>query len=180
MAKTKELFISVDVETAGPIPGEYSLLSIGACDAYDPNRQFICELKPITTAFVPEALAVTGLSLDTLAQTGLDPKDAMTQFGTWAQSLARDRETLVFVGFNAAFDWSFVNYYFHQFIGANPFGFAALDIKSFYMGATGCDWSETRSSRITAALKARQAGDHNALHDALFQAELFRLARQRT
>ena len=109
MAKAKELFISVDVETAGPIPGEYSLLSIGACDAYDPNRQFACELKPITTAFVPEALAVTGLSLDTLAQTGLDPRDAMTQFGTWAQSLARHGETLVFVGFNAAFDWSFVN-----------------------------------------------------------------------
>lgn len=26
-----EVFISVDVETSGPILGEYSLLSIGAC-----------------------------------------------------------------------------------------------------------------------------------------------------
>ena len=26
-----ELYVSVDVETSGPIPGEYSLLSIGAC-----------------------------------------------------------------------------------------------------------------------------------------------------
>ncbi|MFL1482375.1 3'-5' exonuclease, partial [Pseudomonas grimontii] len=25
-----ELYVSVDVETSGPIPGEYSLLSIGA------------------------------------------------------------------------------------------------------------------------------------------------------
>ena len=30
-----EVFISVDVETAGPIPGEYSLLTIGACDVRD-------------------------------------------------------------------------------------------------------------------------------------------------
>lgn len=174
---TKELFISVDVETAGPIPGRYSLLSIGACDVYRPEHQFSCELKPVSTDSVPEALAVTGLSLEALAKTGLDPKEAMTRFAAWAQSLRRDGENLVFVGFNAAFDWSFVNYYFHQFLGANPFGFAALDIKSLYMGATGSDWSDTRSSRMVAALKPQGAGDHSALHDALFQAELFRLTR---
>jgi ribonuclease T len=177
MTKPKELFISVDVETAGPIPGRYSLLSIGACDVYDPARQFSCELKPITTAFVPEALAVTGLSLDALAERGLDPKDAMKRFAAWARSLSQNGESLVFVGFNAAFDWSFVNYYFHQFLGDNPFGFAALDIKSLYMGAAGCDWSNTRSSRMVEALKPRSAGNHNALQDAIFQAELFRLAR---
>ena len=30
MAK-KEVFISVDIEASGPIPGEYDLLSIGMC-----------------------------------------------------------------------------------------------------------------------------------------------------
>jgi hypothetical protein len=34
--------------------------------------------------------------------------------------------------FNAPFDWSFVNYYFHRFTGANPFGFTALDIKAVH------------------------------------------------
>jgi DNA polymerase III epsilon subunit-like protein len=178
MSKVKEVFVSVDVEAAGPIPGEYSLLTIGACDADRPERQFAQELKPITMAFVPEAMAVTGLSLETLAERGLDAKDAMQQFATWAHSLAPAGETLVFVGFNAAFDWSFVNYYFHRFLGENPFGFAALDIKSLYMGAAGCAWSETRSSRITKALKPVHAGNHNALQDAIFQAELFRLVRQ--
>lgn len=177
MTKHKEIFISVDVETAGPIPGRYSLLSIGACDAYDIKRQFSCEIKPTSNAYVPEALAVTGLSLDTLSKTGLEPIEAMTQFSDWAHSLIQDEEKLVFVGFNASFDWSFVNYYFHQYLGENPFGFAALDIKSFYMGATDCDWADTRSSRMTAALNPKRTGDHNALHDAIFQAELFRLAR---
>lgn len=86
-------------------------------------------------------------------------------------------DKVVFVGFNAPFDWSFVNYYFHRFLGRNPFGFAALDIKAYYMGVTGCTWSDTRSSRIAAALRPRTHSDHTALHDALHQAELFRLAR---
>jgi DNA polymerase III epsilon subunit-like protein len=180
MTKHRELFISVDIETAGPIPGRYSLLSIGACDAYNPERQFSCELKPISEEFVPEALAVTGLSLDALVKTGLDPEKAMAQFAAWTRSLNQGGETLVFVGFNAAFDWSFVNYYFHQYLGENPFGFAALDIKSLYMGAAGSTWSDTRSSHMVEILKPRHSGDHNALHDAIFQAELFRLVRAKS
>ena len=76
------------------------------------------------------------------------------------------------------FDWSFVNYYFHRFLGRNPFGFAALDIKAYYMGATGCDWGDTRSSRMAAMLKPRRTSGHQALQDALYQAELFRLVRK--
>jgi len=38
----------------------------------------------------------------------------------------------VFVGFNACYDWQFVNWYLEHFTGGNPFGFAGLDIKSFY------------------------------------------------
>lgn len=178
MSKAKEIFISVDVETAGPIPGEYSLLSIGACNVENTADQFACELKPVSMAFVPEALAVTGFSLEALAKTGLEPKQAMSQFADWARSLAPNGEALVFVGFNAAFDWSFVNYYFHRFLGENPYGFSALDIKSLYMGASGSTWSDTRSSQMVKALKPRHAGDHNALHDAIFQAELFRLSRK--
>ena len=93
--------------------------------------------------------------------------------------MAAEGNTLVFVGFNAPFDWSFVNYYFHKYIGKNPFGFAALDIKAYYMGATGCAWSETRSSRLSEDLKPERHGDHRALHDAQYQAELFRLMRAR-
>ena len=83
----------------------------------------------------------------------------------------------MFVGFNAPFDWSFVNYYFHRFCGSNPFGFTALDIKALYMGATGCRWRDTRSSKIAERLKPALAGTHDALRDALYQAEIFRLIR---
>jgi DNA polymerase III epsilon subunit-like protein len=179
MSAKQEIFVSVDVETAGPIPGEYSLLSIGACDVDDDTRTFTCAIKPINRNADPKALAVSGLSLEALERSGLTPEAAMQQFSAWAESLARQEETLVFVGFNAPFDWSFVNYYFHKYLGRNPFGFAALDIKAYYMGLTGCTWSETRSSRMAAAVKPKRHGDHEALHDAQYQAELFRLIRAR-
>jgi hypothetical protein len=101
----------------------------------------------------------------------------MKRFAEWVGSVVAEGDVPVFIGFNAPFDWSFVNYYFHRFIGANPFGFTALDIKAYYMGATGCSWRETRSSEISRELNPISKGDHDALHDAKFQAELFRLAR---
>lgn len=179
MIAQREIFVSVDVETAGPVPGEYSLLSIGACNVDDNSRTFACDLKPLNRNADPKALEVTGLSLDALERTGLPPQEAMRRFSEWLKGLARTNEVLVFVGFNAPFDWSFVNYYFHKFIGENPFGFSALDIKAYYMGATGCRWADTRSSRIADVLNLRQHGGHKALSDAQFQAELFRLIRQR-
>lgn len=175
MTSPREIFVSVDVETSGPIPGEYSLLSIGACSAFDLDNGFTVEVKPINEKFDAKALEVTGLSMKDLGQRGLDPAAAMKAFSNWLATLALPGETLVFVGFNAPFDWSFVNYYFHHFTGENPFGFTALDIKALYMGATGCSWRNTRSSMVAEHLKPALSGTHHALNDARYQAEIFRL-----
>ncbi len=99
----------------------------------------------------------------------------MKQFSEWLRHIAGEDETIVFVGFNAPFDWSFVNYYFHRFMGENPFGFTALDIKALYMGSTGCTWRDTRSSKIAAHVTPQTTGTHDALQDAQYQAEIFRL-----
>lgn len=177
MTRKTEVFVSVDVETAGPIPGEYSLLSIGACVVDDPAKTFSCELKPINRNADPKALEVSGLSLDDLAKNGLDPTEAMQAFAQWLDTLVGKDRSVVFVGLNAPFDWSFVNYYFHRFTEGNPFGFTALDIKALFMGATGCDWTDTRSSKMAQRLSPRLQSDHQALHDAKYQAELFSLIR---
>lgn len=171
---SEEIFISIDVETAGPIPGEYSMLSIGACLVTDPSRTFACELKPINCNAIPAALEVSGLSLERQQETGLNPAEAMSRFGDWVRDVAGDADP-VFVGFNAPFDWSFVNYYFHRFTDDNPFGFTALDIKALWMGVSGGSWADTKSSRIAEAVHPKLHGAHDALHDALYQAELFRL-----
>lgn len=175
MTEDAETFVSVDIETSGPIPGEYSMLTIGACLVDDPLYTFSCEIRPVGAMVDTEALAVTGLSLDRLGREGLEPGEAMAAFGRWLEEAVGPGSTPVFVGFNAPFDWSFVNYYFHRFLGRNPFGFTALDVKAVYMGRFGGSWRDTRSSRIAERLSPALRGDHNALHDALYQAELFRL-----
>lgn len=171
--KPGEVFISVDVETSGPYPGEYSLLAIGACVVEDPDKTFYVELKPLNENTTEEALAIHGLSMRELAERGLEPAEAMTRFKDWLAAQTPQGGTPVFVGFNAAFDWMFVNDYFHRFLGYNPFGHAALDIKSFYMGAAGVDWAETTMRYVSPRYLNHQHLTHQALSDALDQGDIF-------
>lgn len=170
---SEEVYFSIDVETAGPIPAEFSMLSLGASLVNQPEDFFYAELKPINENFVEEALAVSKFDLSALKIEGEEPLEAMTRFKHWVETTAGAGKP-IFVGFNAGFDWSFVNWYFHKFLNDNPFGFAPLDIKSYYMGASGCLWSETTSSRLPPELQPSSAkATHNALDDARAQAEIF-------
>jgi ribonuclease T len=168
-------YFSVDVETSGPNPGEYSLLSIGACVAFEPAETFYVELQPVTDAFTPEALATGGLDLEHLRAHGVPPGRAMREFADWVARCTPDDDEPIFVAFNAPFDWMFVADYFHRFLGRNPFGYKALDIKALYMGATGAPWDKTGFRHVAthAGLEQRSL-THNALEDALVQAALLR------
>ncbi len=80
MGKQDEIYISVDIEASGPIPGEYNMLSIGACVVGDIKNTFYREIKPITTRYVPQALEVSGLSLEKLVQEGVEPGAMVREF----------------------------------------------------------------------------------------------------
>jgi DNA polymerase III epsilon subunit-like protein len=168
-----EAYVSVDVETSGPNPSRYSLLSIGACLVADIQRTFYVELRPVSHNFTPEALAVSGLSLEELAERGLPPAEAMARFEAWLAAEVSPHLQPIFVAFNAPFDWMFVNDYFHRFLGRNPFGHAALDLKAFYMGLSGAHWSETTMSYVAARYLGNRQLTHHALCDAQDQAVLF-------
>lgn len=167
-----ELYISVDIEAAGPVPAEYSMLSIGACVVGSPEESFYIELKPINDHFIPEALAVCGFSLEQLKTSGIEPSEGMKSFNKWIEGAATGLIP-VFVGFNAPFDWQFINWYFHVFLGSNPFGIKAIDIKAYYMGFSGSSWVNTSSSRLPSWLQPANYKKHNALDDAIAQAEIF-------
>jgi ribonuclease T len=169
-----EAYISVDVETAGPNPSQYSLLSIGACMVCDPQRTFYVELQPVNDDFLPSALSISGLSLEKLAEQGLAPGEAIARFGVWAKEQVPELQAPIFVAFNAPFDWMFVNDYFHRFIGHNPFGHSAIDIKAFYMGMAGISWEETAMRHIATRYSDTRRLTHHALQDAVDQAWLFR------
>jgi len=174
----REVYISVDVEAAGPLPPTYSMLSLGAALVDDANATFYVEFRPINNNSIPESMKVVGRTLNNFQQTGRDPIEAMIAFRDWIASAAKGARP-VFVGLNATFDWAFINFYFHTYVGENPFGFGGVDIKSYYMGMSGSTWDNSRSSRIPADLKGPSPHTHNALDDAIEQAEMFRRMRDK-
>ena len=125
-------YVMVDIESDGPIPGDYSMICLGAIIVESElNRTFYGQLQPISAAFIPEALAVSEWTRE--ACIGFDdPKTVMERFGDWLHSNAKGR--LVFVSDNNGFDWQFINWYFHHFTGTNPFGFSSMNLGSLYKG----------------------------------------------
>jgi DNA polymerase III epsilon subunit-like protein len=172
-----EAYVSIDIETAGPVPALHSMLSIGACLVDDPAQGFYVELRPELPGHRPEALAVSGLSMEELAVSGVPPVEAMTAFDRWLTDVVPVGRAPVFVAFNASFDWMFVADAFERHLGRNPFGHAALDVKAYAMGATGSTWAETSMRRLGPRYLSGRELAHHALEDARDQAELFRLLR---
>lgn len=180
-----DLYISADVETDGPIPGEFSLLSFGLCVAgrYDgrsyerrePERQtFYAELKPISPRWEAEALQVNKLDRELLTRTGLAPVVAMERAAEWVRSVA-DGCRAVLVAYPVAFDWAFLYWYFVRFApSGSPFGFSScLDIRTLYQARARTVHDLSGKDHMPPALRPLRPHTHGALDDALEQAELF-------
>lgn len=172
-AMKDEVLISVDVEASGESPSTGSLLSIGACLVDNPSVGIYLELKPVPDMpWSAEAEGVHKLTREDLGRDGLEPAEAMRRLDDWVRDTAAGRWP-VFVGFNAPFDWMFVADAFWRYLGRNPFGISALDLKSLYMGSHGVtSWEQTRKVHIERRLGVRFEHTHNALEDARDQARL--------
>lgn len=122
----------VDIESDGPIPGDYSMISLGAVLVDDLlDKTFYGRLKPIADKYIPEALAVSGHTREETL--GFDePVKVMQEFAVWIKSVCSDRP--IFISDNNGFDWMFVCWYFHHFTGENPFGFSSQHLGSLYKG----------------------------------------------
>ncbi|MGZ8559155.1 MAG: hypothetical protein ACXWWC_12510 [Chitinophagaceae bacterium] len=56
----------------------------------------------------------------------------MQDFAIWIKVTCKDRP--IFISDNNGFDWLFTCWYFHHFIGINPFGFSSQNLGSLYKG----------------------------------------------
>lgn len=182
-AKLPELYIAVDIEADGPIPGPYSMLSLGMAVVGHPALAFYTEMKPISEQFVDKALAVSGLDRQHLIAAAPEPAAAMAAAAGWINDL-RGLGRPVFLAAPAVWDGMFVHWYFLRYCGRSPFGVtgSGLDLRSFWMGQTGCEWSESRMDGIKQQLGlARLAHTHHAGEDARELAAVFEgvLRRQR-
>jgi len=162
-------YIMVDVESDGPIPGDYSMISLGAIKVDNAlDKTFYGRLKPISDKFIPEALAVSGHSrAETL--TFDDPRKVMADFKQWISEVCTDRP--IFISDNNGFDWMFVCWYFHHFLGENPFGFSSQNLGSVYKGMEKDMFKTFKHLR-------RSAHTHHPVDDARGNAEALLTMKQ--
>jgi hypothetical protein len=187
--KTKErrvdVYFSADVETDGPIPGPYSMLSFALVYAgkYDgvsferPARyeqSLYVELQPISDTFEEEALRVNGLDRERLCREGQTPGDAMTAAARWVQQVAGPARP-VLVAYPLSFDWSWLYWYFVRFSRTgSPFNHSScFDIKTAFAVKSRLPVAEAGRSNLPTSLRPGGAHTHHALGDAIEQAEIF-------
>ena len=175
-----EVYGSVDIEADGPIPGDYSMLSLGSA-AYDSDENLI-------STFTVNVAPLEGAKqhADTMEFWEANPKAweavqsdqqlpacAMVKYAAWLDGLVAGTEThLVFVGYPVVFDFAFVHWYMVHFVGRDPFGYYALDLKTYAMAALDTDFVETNKSIMPKDWLTREH-PHIALDDAIEQGEMF-------
>jgi hypothetical protein len=182
---TVDVYFSADVETDGPIPGPFSMLSFalvyaGSFDGRSFERPsrfdsiFYKEIKPISDEFQPEALSVNGLDRARLCVDGTSPELAMTQASEWIDSVAKNGRP-VLVAYPLSFDWAWLYWYFVRFSSqGSPFGHSrCFDIKTAVSVKGHIPIAEASRSRLPTFLRARNRHTHRAIDDAIAQAEIF-------
>lgn len=171
-----EVYVSVDVETDGPIPGPHSLLSLGAA-AFTRQRGLIATFSvnlqtlpgasghPETMAWWQQQPAAWAACREQPEA----PDEALPRFADWVDALPGKP---VFAGYPASFDFMFTIWYLHRFAGRNPFSFAALDLKSLALGLLGGVFRAISKSRMPRDWFGPTAHTHVAVDDAISQGEL--------
>ena len=174
-----ELFISVDIEADGPIPGEYSMLSLGAV-AFNEHRHEVGSWQsnfytlegagqhPDTMDFWSKnekAYTYTRQNLRT-------PDMAMRAFHSWLTDL-KSFGDIVFVGYPATYDFMWVHWYLVKFTSGDPFGFAGLDMKSMAYQALDLPWKRCHIGNFPEDWTDELKGSHYALDDAQKQGQMF-------
>ena len=163
--------VVVDVESDGPIPHKYSMVCFGAV-VVEPglSKTFYGKTKPVSDEWDEKALSISGFSREDHLKFD-DPDEVMSNFRDWLNNNVKDRP--IFISDNLAYDWQWINYYFHYYTGKNPFGFSGRRIGDLYAGLqkdffAAAAWKKFRKTSHT----------HNPVDDALGNAEALLTIRE--
>lgn len=173
----QEVFVSVDVETDGPIPGPHSMLSIGAVaftEADGEIGRWTANLLPLPGAaphpatadwWARQPAAAAAVAVDQQ-----DPAEAVAAFAAWLDALPG---WTICVAAPTGFDFTFVYWYLHRFLGRSPFGRESIDLRTVAWGLLGGDHHTIHKKTLKHHWPVQQAHTHIAIDDAAEQGELF-------
>lgn len=187
MKDTQEIYFSLDIETDGQIPGEYSMLSFG-CAAFMADDRKANSYKLLDTFYAnletlpgakenPGTMAFWEKNKQAYDLTRTDqqnPYGAMRDYVKWVNKVCADNNAKpVCVCYPAGFDWTFFYWYLIKFANESPFSFSCLDIKSFAMAKLGTKYRETTKRNFPKSWFPDAKHTHHALDDAIEQGLIF-------
>ena len=156
----------IDVESDNQSPSVGSMVCFGIVKIDTKLKTtFYGQTKPIMDMFDPEALAISGFSREEHL-TFDDPKIVMKQLRDWIKQTNKKGTKAVFLSDNNSFDAQWINFYFHKYLGENPFGFSSRRIGDLYCGLVknvnaNREWKKFRKTKH----------DHHPVNDAIGNAE---------
>lgn len=179
-----DIYVSVDMEADGPLPGVNSMLSLGAAAFVLPHKEplatFEVNLKPLEGA-VQDPNTMSWWSRfpeawEHATSNPVDPGEGIPAFAQWAREL-RDLSpggTPVLVTY-PTWDYMWVQWYLMRFEGQTPFGIGSLDIKTLAMATLKkLRFRETSKRRMPRHwFDGCGKHTHCALEDAVEQGILF-------
>lgn len=173
----KEVYISVDVETDGPIPGPNSMLSIGsAAFTEDGNllSTFSANLFPMESSNPDPDTARWWLSQPEawaeVCRDRQEPTEAMQAFVQW---VAAQPGKPVFVAYPVGFDFLFVYWYLIKYTGKSPFSMIALDMGSYAAAVLKLPFTESKQRNWPKIWFSDDKHSHIAVEDAIEQGRIF-------
>lgn len=182
MSNDAEIYFSVDVEANGPIPGPFSMWSLGAAAFFEGRvvGTFSVNLEDLKgSAGDPDTLAWWAKQpreiFEAARKDPQPPQKAMGDFVSWVGRLSGEHKARpVCVAYPAGYDFLFVYWYIINEGFSSPFSFSCLDIKTYAMATLNIPYRQaTKKNMPKRWFQGLPQHTHVAEDDALEQGMLF-------
>ncbi len=134
MANVRYTHFVGDNENDGPSPRRHSLVWFGVVLVDETlSTYFEGKMCPVSNEYVPEALAVTGLTREeTLSFPS--PLLVMPQFVDWVSAHTKQGTRPMYWSDNNGFDMGSLSAYLHEYTSGDPFGHTSRTLNDRYRG----------------------------------------------
>lgn len=183
MISDDEIYIVVDIEADGPVPGLYSMLSLGAVatTAEEEISTFYRTIQPLENAGQHEIQMkwwrTQPGAWKEVTKNIQNPETVVKEFLEWVKSFNKKP---VFVAHPVGYDYMFVRWYLWKFVNEDPFtnetgAPQTLDIRSFVSGRFSYMLKDSSRSKLPESfLEGAPEHSHHALDDAKIVAAILR------
>ena len=175
MLEDNQIYIIVDIELNGQMPGEHSILSIGAVASTMSEEvgSFYKKLQPLEALSADaETLAWWKTQPEAWQEVNTDAEPAamvIAAFREWVKSFGKSP---VFVASPLILDYPFIKWYLHKFGGDQLFEDfepvqRTLDLASFTAGKLNIPLAKARRMQLPSeTIKGMPGHSHKAIDDA--------------